>query len=127
VPGSGDFLDDAPAYLDPSAWPTRAPYSAAHPIYDMWPTQGSGGFDLEAIGVLHEQQYSADINLDGAVDYGDLALFCSGWGSHFGAASWNDRCDLGKVKDLFVNGRDFAAFAAQWRHVEPWRAESRDE
>jgi hypothetical protein len=127
VPGSGAFLDDAPAYLDPGVWPARAGYPAAHPIYDMWPTQGSGGFDLEAVGVLHEQQYDADINLDGTVDYLDLAMFSRAWGSDFGAASWNDRCDLGKEKDLFVDGRDFAVFAAQWRHVESWRKEFKDE
>jgi hypothetical protein len=126
VPGSGDFLDDAPAYLDSGLWPAQTYYPAAHPIYDMWPTQGSGGFDLEAIGVLHEQQYGADINLDGAVDYQDLAAFSGAWGSHFGAASWNNRCDLGKEKDLFINGRDFAVFAAQWLHVESWRKELKD-
>jgi len=27
--------------------------SFGHPIYDPYPTVGSGGFDLEAIGVLH--------------------------------------------------------------------------
>ncbi len=127
VPGNGAFLDDAPAYLDPGLWPAQAYYPAAHPIYDMWPTQGSGGFDLEAVGVLHEQQYSADANLDGAVDYQDLVLFCGAWRSHFGAESWNGRCDLGKEKDLSVDGRDFAIFAAQWRHVESWRKEFKDE
>jgi hypothetical protein len=38
IPGSGNHLDTA----DP-----------AHPIYDVWPTEGSAGFDLEAIGVIH--------------------------------------------------------------------------
>ena len=39
IPGSGAFLD-----------------SAGHPIYDSWVTVGSGGVDLEAIGVLHQQR-----------------------------------------------------------------------
>ncbi len=127
VPGSGDFFDEAPAYIDPGTWPAWAPYATAHPVYDMWPTQGSGGFDLEAIGVLQEQEYGADTNLDGAVDYRDLTLLSRAWRSHFGDERWNDRCDLGKGKDLFVDGRDFSVFAAQWRHVERWRAGSKEE
>jgi hypothetical protein len=38
IPGNGSFLD--------SATPTP------HPIYDVWRTFGSGGFDLEAIGTI---------------------------------------------------------------------------
>jgi hypothetical protein len=38
LPGRGDFLDAS----DPP-----------RPIYDPWPTFGSGGFDLDAVGVLH--------------------------------------------------------------------------
>ena len=38
IPGSGDFVD-----------------AAGNPIYDPWPTpiEGSGGFDLEAVGVIN--------------------------------------------------------------------------
>ena len=36
IPGSGDFLD-----------------SLGNPIFDAWPTAGSGGFDLTAVGVLN--------------------------------------------------------------------------
>ena len=36
VPGSGDFLD-----------------SLGNPVYDSWVTWGSGGVDLEAVGVIH--------------------------------------------------------------------------
>ncbi|MGD9162707.1 MAG: hypothetical protein PVG39_30155 [Desulfobacteraceae bacterium] len=36
IPGSGDFLD-----------------SNGNPIYDAWPTWGSGGVDLEAVGVIN--------------------------------------------------------------------------
>lgn len=39
IPGSGDFLD---AY--------------GNPIYDAWVTWGSGGLDLDAIGVIHTAQ-----------------------------------------------------------------------
>ena len=37
IPGSGDFLD-----------------SSGDPIYDAWHTWGSGGVDLEAVGVINE-------------------------------------------------------------------------
>ena len=37
IPGSGDFLD-----------------GNGDPVYDAWVTSGSGGFDLEAVGVLNE-------------------------------------------------------------------------
>ncbi len=36
IPGSGDFLD-----------------SLGNPIYDAWPTWGSGGVDLEAVGAIN--------------------------------------------------------------------------
>jgi hypothetical protein len=127
VPGEGRFADDAPACIDPGTWPEWAPYGTNHPIYDNWPTWGSGGFDLEAIGVLRAQQYAADVNLDGVVDGLDLLCLARAWQSHFGQGHWNARCDLASPKDLVVNGFDFAAFAAQWRHVEPWRAEFTDE
>jgi hypothetical protein len=123
VPGSGSFLDEATACVTPGTGPNWRPYAKNHPIYDMWPSLGSGGFDLEAIGVLHEQEFSGDINLDGTVDYQDLALLAGAWLCRFGEERWNGRCDLAEPKDLFVNGRDFAVLAAQWGHVERWRAE----
>jgi hypothetical protein len=111
IPGSGDFYDEA----------THYGYSDNHPIYDAWVTHGSGGFDLEAIGVLHSQKYSGDINLDGVVDYKDLAIFAQCWLSHFGDDNYLPRCDMAKPKDLFVDFKDFAAFANDWGEVELWR------
>ena len=127
VPGSGDFFDEAVAYIDPDTMPVWSNYSANHAIYDFWPTRGSGGFDLEAIGVLNEQQYPADINLDGIVDMFDLAILASAWQVHFGQPDWFGRCDLAQPNDLLVNGLDFAVLASQWRCVERWRAEFLDE
>ena len=40
IPGNGDFVDSSTPPL---------------PIYDVWPTVGSGGFDLEAIGVINHR------------------------------------------------------------------------
>jgi hypothetical protein len=125
IPGSGDFNDEAMAHIDPNTWPVWNYYLNNHPIYDAWVTWGSGGLDLEAVGVLYEQQYSADINLDGAVDMFDFALFASAWQNHFGQANWIDRCDLAEPKDLTINVFDFAIFAIQWLKVEQWRLESR--
>ncbi|MGA2323432.1 MAG: hypothetical protein ABSG22_06245 [Sedimentisphaerales bacterium] len=121
IPGSGDFYDDAHKLIDPCTWPNWGYYDANHPIYDAWPTWGSGGFDLEAIGVLQPQQYGGDINLDGVVDYEDLEIFTQCWLSHFGQDNYLSRCDLAKPKDLTVNFKDFAEFAKGWRKVEQWR------
>ncbi len=127
VPGSGDFLDDAVLHVDPNTGPEWLNYSQNHPIYDQWPTWGSGGFDLEAVGVLHEQQYAADINLDGVVDYCDLSLLAAAWQSQFGQERWNRRCDLAAPQDHVVGSRDFAVLAAQWQGVEQWRIQFQDE
>ena len=127
VPGSGAFFDDATTSVAPGTGPQWIRYPANHPIYDLWPTWGSGGFDLEAVGVLCEQQLSADINLDGAVDCRDLAALTDAWQRRFADQRWNSRGDLARPKDFFVSGRDFAVFAAQWRHLESWRAESEGE
>ncbi len=127
VPGSGDFRDAATMHVAPETWPEWANYVEAHPIYDAWPTFGSGGFDLEAVGVLHEQQCGADVNLDGIVDSRDLMSLAAAWQSRFGQERWNARCDLSPQKDLVINGADFAAFAAQWRHIELWRTQDKDE
>ena len=121
VPGSGDFFDEATSQVSPATWPDWEPYPQDHPIYDAWPTWGSGGFDLEAIGVLHEQQYPADINLDGLVDYADLAILADAWHTRFGDVQWNARCDVAR-EDLFIDSFDFAQFAAQWQSIELWRA-----
>ena len=120
IPGSGDFEDDAVVYIDSNTWPNWANYDANHPIYDAWVTWGSGGLDLEAIGVLEEQEYSADINLDGIVDIYDLSLFTSAWLSHFGEENWIGRCDLAMPQDYIINMLDYAVFANQWFKVEQW-------
>jgi len=121
IPGSGDFRDNARKLVDPCTWPNWGYYDTNHPIYDAWVTYDSGGFDLEAIGVLRPQQYGGDINLDGIVDYEDLDIFADCWLSHFGQDNYLARCDLAKPKDLIVNFKDFAAFAKDWRKVEQWR------
>ncbi|MHC4474757.1 MAG: hypothetical protein ACYTEL_03875 [Planctomycetota bacterium] len=121
IPGSGDFLDAAVEHIDPCSWPSWANYDANHAVYDAWVTWGSGGFDLDAVGVLKEQQYSADINLNGVVDGLDFALFASAWDSHFGQTKWIGRCDLDGSSDLVVDWQDLKIFVGQWLKVEQWR------
>jgi len=126
IPGTGDFYDEAVKHIDAGTWPVWDYYSNNHPIFDAWntslvPLHPSGGFDLEAVGVLKEQKYGADIDLNGVVDMFDFALFASAWGSHFGGPGWIDRCDLARPKDLVIDASDLAVFAAQWLEVEQWR------
>ncbi len=47
------------------------------PIYDPYPTWGSGGFDLDAVGVRYQAEpdvVAADINGDGLVDMADATI-----------------------------------------------------
>ena len=121
IPGSGDFEDEAVKHIDPGSWPAWDYYVTNHPIYDAWLTFDSGGVDLEAVGVLEEQNYSADINLDGMVDMSDYVLFGSAWGSCFGDLNWIGRCDLAEPKDYIIDNFDLSVFCAQWLKVEQWR------
>jgi hypothetical protein len=121
IPGSGDFEDEAGNHIDPASWPVWDFYANNHSIYDAWLTFESGGVDLEAVGILEEQNYSADINLDGMVDMSDFVLFGSAWGSCFGQENWIGRCDLAEPGDYVIDSFDLAVFCAQWLGVEAWR------
>ena len=125
VPGSGGFYDDALTYADSGTWPVWDFYADNHPIFDAWDASAapdpSGGFDLEAIGVLREQEYAADIDLNGVVDVVDFDLFVSALDSRFGGPEWIARCDLAEPKDLVVDIADLAVFVDQWRKTELWR------
>jgi len=121
IPGSGDFEDEAVRHIDPASRPVWDYYMNNHPVYDAWLTFESGGVDLEAVGVLQEQNYSADINLDGMVDMSDFVLFGSAWGSRFGEENWIGRCDLAEPRDYVIDSFDLAVLSAQWLKVEAWR------
>jgi len=121
IPGNGAFYDLASAQINPAGWPTLDNYANNHPIYDAWPTFSSGGVDLEAVGVLHEQQYLADIDLNGVVDVLDFELFMSALGSRFGQPQWNARCDLAEPKDMVIDISDLGVLIDQWRQAEQWR------
>jgi hypothetical protein len=121
IPGSGNYFDEAIRHIDANTRPDWEHYANNHAVYDAWVTFGSGGVDLEAVGVLEEQQYSADINLDGIVDGHDFALFGWAWGGHFGQANWIGRCDLAEPRDYVVDIFDLEVFVSQWLEVEEWR------
>jgi len=61
VPGSGDCVD-----------------GDGDPIYDAWVTWGTGGMDLEAVGVLNELP---DFDFDGDVDGDDFDILCNNLGT----------------------------------------------
>ena len=121
IPGSGDFNDEAMLNIDPGTWAGWDFYQDNHPIYDAWVTLGSGGVDLEAIGVLREQNYSADIDLNGIVDVSDMELLISALDSHFGGPEWIAGCDLAEPKDLVIDISDVAVLLDQWLKTEQWR------
>jgi len=62
IPGRGDYFDGDGDPIDDD------------PIYDPWPTSVTGGFDLEALGVLNEWP---DFDGDGDVDVDDIDLLCA--------------------------------------------------
>jgi len=121
IPGSGDFYDEAMLNIDPGTWPDWDFYADNHPIYDAWPTHGSGGVDLEAIGVLKEQNFSADIDLNGVVDVSDFEMLISALYSRFGGPGWIARCDLAEPRDFVIDLSDVAVFIEQWGAMEQWR------
>jgi hypothetical protein len=123
IPGSGCYFDQASSagYTDPNTGPEYSIYDNDHPIYDAWMTTGSGGFDLEAIGVLNEQEFAADINLDGLVDMMDFVLFASTWQRNYGETGWIERCNLALPKDTVIDAADLSVFAGQWLDREKWR------
>jgi len=122
VPGLGCFLDQATAFLDPSN-SHMACYQKDGPIYDPWPTWGSGGFDLEAVGLLRPQLLRADINLDGLVDNADLAILSGSWQARYGQPSYKARADLNR--DLKIDELDLEILSRQWLMSETWRLGAR--
>jgi len=122
IPGSGDFFDAAAGMVDPSTAPTYDNYGGNHAVYDAWVTWESGGFDLEAIGVLSEQKHPGDINLNGVVDLLDLAVVVSCWQSRWGIdQQWVTRCDISLPRDYVIDLRDLMVLAADWLEEETWR------
>jgi len=81
-------------------------------IYDPYPTVGSAGFDLDAVGVMNLR--TADFNLSGEVTLPDLLILVAAWLSQVGDARWDARCDIAYPKDGIINMLDFVVFGRQW-------------
>jgi hypothetical protein len=94
IPGTGDFVD-----------------ADGDPIYDAWMTQGSGGFELEAIGVLNHPQAGPEFDFDGDgdVDADDVDLLCAAVGAGSSDLSYDadgdgdvDEDDMVALVETFV-------------------------
>lgn len=109
-------------FTDWLTWPDWGPYPDDLPVYDAWPTWGSAGFDLEAVGVLKPQKCKADANIDGRVDGADMKILAAAWLRSFGQDGWSQRCDLSEPR-LKIDLYDFAVLADEWGKVEDWRLE----
>lgn len=82
IPGSGFFKDAAASVIDPNTIDPATGlggtyYTQDHGIHDAWVTWGSGGFDLEAIGVI--DQLYGDADSDGRVDMLDFVRLAARW------------------------------------------------
>ena len=90
-------------------------------INDPWPTNFStGGFDLDAVGVVHEKTLPADINGDGIVNLADYADFSAAWQSEPFNPNWDYRCDLVPFIDDIISMDDFFVMMNQWLLTELW-------
>jgi len=93
IPGDGSFRD-----------------ASGRPIYDAWPTFGSGGFDLEAIGVT-SAWLGGDATLDGRVDVRDLYVLARHWALSGPSLGFTDGdFDLNGT----VNDADLGILAQNW-------------
>lgn len=81
-------------------------------IYDPYPTWGTAGFDLDAVGVINTR--SGDLDEDGKVDSGDLVLLANAWLATPEDIRWDDRCNVGYPVNDRIDLVDFAVVARQW-------------
>lgn len=81
-------------------------------IYDPYPTVGSAGFDLDAIGVINMRM--ADFDQSGCVDADDLSIFAAAWMSNKDDTNWDPRCNIAYPKDERIDLADFAVLSRQW-------------
>lgn len=97
--------------------------SQRHQINDPWPTAfdvGTGGFDLDAVGVIYEKTLRADFNGDGTVNFSDYSIFSAAYLSDPNDENWNQQCDISDPADDVINTLDFLWFADEWLAVEEW-------
>jgi hypothetical protein len=93
-------------------------------INDPWVTDFStGGFDLDAVGVIHEKTLSADVNGDGIVNLNDYAVFSAAYLSTPADSNWNYQCDIAPFTDGYIDINDVCVLVEQWLFTETWYRE----
>jgi len=89
--------------------------SLGNKINAPWPTPfATGGFDLDAVGVIHEKTLLADFNGDGVVNCFDYSIFAAAYMSEPEDENWNQNCDISEPADDIIDMWDFTVFARQW-------------
>jgi hypothetical protein len=89
--------------------------SLGNKINAPWPTPfATGGFDLDAVGVIHEKTLLADFNGDGVVSCFDYSIFAAAYMSEPEDENWNQNCDISEPADDIIDMWDFTVFARQW-------------
>jgi hypothetical protein len=111
IPGNGFFKDNAtrlinPNTIDHNTGLSGTYYTANHGIHDAWVTWGSGGFDLEAIGVI--EQIYGDADSDGDVDFFDFIKLAARWHKY---GNW-PQGDFDENK--FIDMRDLMLLSQNW-------------
>ena len=93
-------------------------------INDPWKTNfETGGFDLDAVGVIHEKTLSADITGDGIVNFADMAVLAAAWQADLQDPRWNYQCDLEPFIDDVIDVNDMRVMMSQWLMTETWYVE----
>ncbi len=111
IPGTGEYYDEAVSLPDLSTLDTESGsyelYESNHKIRDAWKTYESGGFDLEAVGVL--ELINGDGNTDGIVDNKDLEIMLNHWlePAYWYYGDYN--------QDGYVNMLDMAILLLNWQ------------
>ena len=115
VPGNGFFRDGAvrlidPNTIDPNTGLGGVYYNEDHEIHDAWVTWGTGGLDLEAVGVIEQIYGDADSN--GRVDMTDLTRMLWRW-QRYGNWPQGDFDENGfiDIEDLYLLAMNWLAEA----------------
>jgi len=102
IPGGGDWKD-----------------SQDNAVYDSWPTSDSGGFDLQAIGVIHlispVTNIAGDATRDGRVNTLDFNVLAGQFGVSSGA-TW-EQGDFNS--DGAVTSTDFDLLVGNYGYIAP--------
>lgn len=95
--------------------------SLGNKINDPWRTDfPTGGFDLDAVGILHEKTLSADMDGNGIVNGRDFAVLSGAYMSGPSDLNWNCKADLDAAFDSQIDFTDVQAFMEQWLQTERW-------